>query len=103
MEITLIIENKEKTFVAPFVSGRMLRKTLEISKQIDFSDVSVEALDTLVDYVVELFGRQFSRDDFYDGVSVDSLLTKIMGYLTAVMQKTSGAMGGQQDPNAGRA
>ena len=39
MDIKLIIEGKEKTFVADFISARMLRRTLEISKEVNFNDI----------------------------------------------------------------
>ena len=52
MEIKLLINDKEKTFVSNFISARMLRRTLEISKKVNFNDMSPEELDTMVDFIV---------------------------------------------------
>ena len=69
MEIKLLIDDKEKTFVSDFISARMLRRTLEISKQVNFNDMSPEELDTMVDFIVEIFKGKFTRDDVYDGIA----------------------------------
>ncbi len=68
MELALNINGDEKIFVVSFVSMRMLRKTLEIGKNTDFTDIDTGTLDELADYVVELFGKQFTRDELYDGL-----------------------------------
>lgn len=77
MDIKLIIDGKEKAFVSDFISARMLRKTLEVSKKVNFNDMSPEELDTMVDFVVEVFKGKFSRDDVYDGISSKELIPTI--------------------------
>lgn len=77
MEIKLNIDNKEKTFVSDFISARMLRRTLEVSKKVNFNDMSAEELDVMVDFVVEVFRGKFTRDDVYDGISSKELIPTI--------------------------
>ena len=74
MEIKLKIGGKDKAYTTSFISARMLRRTIEISKEVNFESISPEELDKLIDYVVELFGSQFSRDDVYDGLASRDLI-----------------------------
>ncbi|MEJ8546631.1 phage tail assembly chaperone G [Brevibacillus borstelensis] len=99
MELTLIVDGKEKTFVAPFISGRMFRRTLEFQKKFK-GDIDETTLDTAVDYVVELYGKQFDRDTFYDGIESKKLLSTITGCIDEVVDSVNGAIGdGGEAPN----
>lgn len=89
MEITLRIDNKDKNFIAGFISARMVRRTVEVAKDINFENISPEELDKLMDYIVELFGNQFTRDEVYDGLSSKSLIPTI----TKCINEVVGAMG----------
>lgn len=100
MKLTLTIDNKETNFTAPFVSGRMLRKTLEFQKQNDLSNIGLDLLDRMVDYVVELFGKQFTIDEFYDGISASQLIKTITNCLNEVIRGAAKATEDLQDPNA---
>lgn len=93
MEIKLRVDNKEKTYLVDFISARMLRRTLEISKKINFSDMNAEELDTMVDFVVELFKNKFSRDDVYDGLSSNELIPTITRCITEVVGKVAEVTG----------
>ena len=74
MKIVLRIDDKEKTFLSDFISARMMRRTIEISKGVNFEDISVDELDTMVEYLVQLFGKQFTIDDVYDGLPSKELI-----------------------------
>ena len=89
MEITLKMGAKAKTFVADFISARMLRRTLEVAQGVNFDNITPEELDKLLDYVVELFGKQFTRDEIYDGLSSKDLIPTINRCINEVV----GAMG----------
>jgi hypothetical protein len=84
MEIKLFIEDKEKTFVVPFVKGRMFRRVIEIYKKYNLDDLDPETLDVLVDFIVECFNSQFSRDEFYDGIAADNLIDTILGFINKI-------------------
>lgn len=98
MEIKLFIGDKEKTFVVPFVKGRMFRRVIEIYKTYNLDDLDPETLDVLVDYIVECFNGQFSRDDFYDGVPAEKLIDTILTFIDKV--SGVGLAKGDQVPNA---
>lgn len=93
MEIKLLINDKEKTFVSDFISARMLRRTLEISKQVNFNDMSPEELDTMVDFIVEIFKSKFSRDDVYDGIASKELIPTITKCINEIVGEVALATG----------
>lgn len=100
MKLTLLIDGKEKTFTQDFISGRMFRRTLEISKKFQDGQIDVETLDIAVDYVVELFGGQFTRDEFYDGIEAGKLIPTVVDCVNQVVGKATEAIGADADPNA---
>ncbi len=95
MDITLKIDGKEKTYTAGFISARMVRRTIEVSQGIDFENISPEGLDRLIDYIVELFGNRFTRDDVYDGLASKELLPVINKCINEVTGQLSAATQGE--------
>lgn len=89
MEIILRIDGKDKTFTTGFISARMVRRTIAVSQDINFDNISPEELDKLMDYIVELFGNQFTRDELYDGLASKDLIPTI----TRCINEVVGAMG----------
>lgn len=96
MTLTLYLNGKEKTFVTDFVSARMLRKTIDIAKTVDFEDISVEELDRLVQFLVDLYGQAFTVDDVYDGLASANLLPVITQSIQEVVRGLNEAT---SDPN----
>ena len=78
MEIVLKIKGKDKTYTAGFISARMVRKTIAVSQEINFDNISPEELDKLMDYIVELFRSQFTRDELYDGLASKDLILSLI-------------------------
>lgn len=99
MKLTLMIAGEAKEFKAPFISGRMLRKTMEFQKKVATTDIAPELLDQLADYVVELYGKQFTQDEFYDGIEAQKMLTTIMSSLNEVVNGANESTEGLKDPN----
>lgn len=99
MDIALQIDGKPKTFTTGFVSARMVRQTLAMAKSINFEDLSPEELDQLSDYVVELFGRQFTRDDLYDGLASQELLPTIERCIQGVVGTLGKVKSGDEGKN----
>lgn len=90
MEIMLKINGKEKTYTAGFISARMVRKTIAISQEISFDNISPGELDKLMDYIAELFGGQFTRDELYDGLSSKDLIPTITRCINEVVGTVAG-------------
>ena len=89
MEIVLKKDKKEKTYTTGFISARMVRRTIEVSQGVDFDNISPEELDKLIDYIVELFGNQFTRDDVYDGLQSKDLIPTITKCINEVVGEMS--------------
>lgn len=85
MEIILKKDKKDKTYTTGFISARMVRRTIEVSQGVDFDNISPEELDKLIDYIVELFGNQFTRDDVYDGLQSKDLIPTITKCINEVV------------------
>ncbi|MEY8762475.1 MULTISPECIES: phage tail assembly chaperone G [Clostridium] len=81
MEIVL----NNKTYVMPKVKTRMLRKAIEINENIDFSNMKTKDLDGLVDFIVDLYGNKFSRDNFYDGLDADKLIETLNNSINGIV------------------
>lgn len=81
MDITL----NKKSYFMPKVKTRMLRKAIEINENIDFNNLKTKDLDDLVDFVVELYGDKFSRDDFYDGLDADKLIETLNNSINGIV------------------
>lgn len=89
------IENR--VFTVSFISGRMLRRTLEMTEKINFENISVDELDELIDYVVEVFDDQFTRDEVYDGLDSKDIIEKIRICISAVINGVEEAIDGNHD------
>ena len=94
MQITL----REKNFIAPAPKARAVRKAIEITEKVDFNNMKAADLDNLVDYIVQLFDKQFTIDDIYDGLEADKLIPTLMDCINDVV----GTMGAKLEkfPNA---
>ena len=96
LEIKLLFDGKEKTFVSDFISARMLRRTLEISKKVNFNDMAPEELDTMVDFIVEIFKNKFTRDDVYDGIASKELIPTITKCINEIVGEVALATGADE-------
>jgi len=83
----------EKTYIAPAPKARAVRKAIEMTEKVNFNDMKASDLDNLVDYIVGLFGNQFTIDDIYDGLDADKLISTLMDCINGVV----GTMGAKLD------
>ena len=95
MEIILKKDKKDKTYTTGFISARMVRRTIEVSQGVDFDNISPEELDKLIDYIVELFNNQFTRDDVYDGLQSKDLIPTITKCINEVVGEMSEVTAGE--------
>lgn len=66
---------EDKTYSAEKVKSRIYRQALEITENTDFNHITTKDLDALVDIIVDFFGKQFTRDELYDGLDSDLLIS----------------------------
>jgi len=74
-----------KTYVMPKVKTRMLRKAVEVNEKIDFNNLKTQDLDELIDFVVSLYGDQFTRDEFYDELDADQLIETLNNSINGIV------------------
>lgn len=88
IEIELEINGEIKRFVCTKVKGILLRKTVSVIKVFTDMDkgMNEENLDNLVDYMVDVFGKQFTREEFYNGVELDDVIVKIQKTAETIME-----------------
>ncbi|MNJ00738.1 hypothetical protein D3C73_1601580 [compost metagenome] len=51
----------------------------------------------MVEYIVSLFGNQFTVDEFYDGIEVQKMLSTIIECVNDIVDRAGKAVG--SDPN----
>ncbi|MFS0822176.1 phage tail assembly chaperone G [Bacillus sp. 1P02SD] len=79
MQITIKIDGKDKTFTNDFVPGRVFRNALLINKKMKGNEeVSAELFDELIEFCVNAFGKQFTVDEFWDGIDARKLDSEVM-------------------------
>lgn len=83
MQIVLKIDGEAKTFTTPFISARKLRNTMEIGEKFT-ENITMETLDEIVDYIVDIFGNQFTRDQLYDGMASKNLIDTALRCISEV-------------------
>lgn len=100
MQITLRINGEDKTFTTDFISGRMFRRSIEMQKHFKSgADLDEQTLDEMAGFVVDAYGKQFTLDQFYDGIPSDQLISTITKTINAVVGRVGRAAGGNNDPN----
>ena len=87
LKLDFIKDNKTevRTFTNLSVKSRALRRAIEINEKIDFSNLKVKDLDSLVDYVCELYHNEFTRDQFYDGLPANLLIETLSSAINGVV------------------
>jgi hypothetical protein len=91
MKITLKINEEDKQFTAPFINCRKLRDTLELSKKID-NGFTLEILDELTQFEVDLYGKQFTTDELLDGFPSGEFFEKVVQDMQKVLGNFNSAV-----------
>lgn len=80
MQLTLRIEGKDTIFTNDFVPGRVFRNALLINKKMKngADEISAELFDELIEFCVTAFGKQFTIDEFWDGIDARYLDKEVM-------------------------
>lgn len=91
IEIELEINGEIKRFVCTKIKGILLRKTVGVIKVFEGMDKGIdeEKLDELADYTVDVFSKQFTREEFYDGIELGDVITKIQDIAETIMDIAS--------------
>lgn len=69
-----------------FVKGSLVKKAIDLGVQLEKNgDVNSSVIDKLASYAVELYGKQFTKDELIDGTDASELLDTLTGVLGLVM------------------
>lgn len=77
MQIKLMINGEEKTFVAPFLSGKLYKDFFEMQRKLE-GKMDIETMNTLIDFVCRVYGNQFTIDQYLEGVPLNKVLSEIV-------------------------
>lgn len=78
MQLKLLINDEEKTFTVPFVSGMVLRKYLDLlAKTKDSKNLTGAEMDEYVGLVVYAFKNQFTLEEFYEGIPQEKVMQTV--------------------------
>ena len=77
MKITLKIDGRDETFVAPFLSGRLYKDFFEMEKMLH-GPITPDVMDVLIDFVCRVYGNQFTIEQYWDGVALNKVLSLIV-------------------------
>lgn len=89
MEIKLLLGDEEKTFTAGRPKGRAIRDAISLANKINPENITGEVFDELIDFTVDVYGKQFTRDDVYDGLYADEMLQELTKTVSAIAGGTS--------------
>lgn len=69
------MKNGEKKLYSQFfIPAMFLRKALELRKDLNLNNITGEDLDTVINFVVEVFDKQFTAEEVYAGIRYDELM-----------------------------
>ena len=77
---------EQKTFVTNKIKARLVRRATEITQGVDFSDLTPESLDRLIDFVCEVYKNKFTRDELYDGLDADKLIPTLLETIQGITE-----------------
>jgi hypothetical protein len=100
MKLNLIIAGKPKDFVAPFISARALKTTIKLANLFDADNITEDSFDVIVEYIVNLYGKQFTMDELYDGISSEELISTFMECVNEITGQLTKKLNSISDPNA---
>jgi hypothetical protein len=76
--LTLLIDNEEKTFTIPFVSGLIWRNWIELQEKAEnINLLTTKEIDGFVNLVVLAFNNQFTLEQFYQGIPFDKVMVTV--------------------------
>lgn len=99
MKITLIINGEPQEFVQSFIPGRVFRRAIQAQKLLK-EKPDLDTIDFLAETMVEFYGKQFTVDQFYDGIDARVLIGTFLKHVDIIVNGAAEAVGADaSDPN----
>ncbi len=87
MKLTLLINGEKEIFQLPdFIPARLIRKSTELAEIPSNPDKA--DLDKMVKYVTEVYGNQFTVDQYWDGVDARKFLSTTTEVINSLINET---------------
>lgn len=80
---------KDRTFLAPRPKARMIRRAAALYEEIDEQRPKDSDLDHMINFVVDLFDKQFTLDDVWDGLYADEFNAVLFEVISGVNHATT--------------
>lgn len=97
MQIEFKLNGKKEKFTIGYVNMLAVRRAMEINENIsDFNNPTSKELDKMIDFIVDTFEDQFTRNDFYKGYPAKGFVKSVMTILndiTSLLIDTADDMG----------
>ncbi|MHC1749473.1 MAG: phage tail assembly chaperone G [Cellulosilyticaceae bacterium] len=85
MTIELMTNGNPVVYVSTQTTGLMLRKAVQLKIEQEEKGLTVQVLDKLVNFVCEVFGRQFTVQQFYEGLDRNDIFPIINNVMIKVI------------------
>jgi len=79
----------DQEFESPFISARKLKRTVILGKVMEADSENENTFDRMADYISDIYGRQFTKDNVLDGLAAVLLIENF----TACMSAVTGELG----------
>jgi len=90
MKLTLNLDGKEKTYTWSRPKGKLIRDVMALKSSINLDDIQQDDLDKIVTFVAdEVFCKQFTMEDVYNGLYYDELLVKMFDIIAIITNGTA--------------
>lgn len=85
IQITLKINGEDKVFVAPFLTGKLYKDLFEMYDKLK-GPKTPETINVLIDFVCQVFGNQFTIDEYYSGLALGKVLSELVRVLNELTE-----------------
>lgn len=77
-----------KTYRTKKIKAAYVRKAFELIEYVG-EKVDLEKLGKMIDFVIEVYGEQFTADDIYDGLEAEDLYPTLFGTIISLTNGTA--------------
>ena len=74
-----------KTFTNRKMKSRLVVKAFEVREEITSTEFNTDTLHKCAEFVCEVYGNRFTRDQLYDGLDSDQLIPTLKGTVEGVI------------------
>lgn len=78
-KIAYMDKNANRTYTAPFIEFEMYKEFFELKERIGKADNEAEIMARFVTFVCNIFGNQFTEEQFCRGIALHKINSTIMG------------------------